>query len=282
MTSGAFYRESVEIDDRHITATPEGVPLEAVLAGLGSRFVAYAFDFALQVAAFVLVAIGLGIGFGGSNASHTSALIVTGSLVLFAFVDYFGYFIFCEMLFNGRSLGKRLAGLRVVRVSGQAVGFWSSLLRNLLRVADALPGMNLVGVVLIVTTTKNQRLGDLVAGTIVVRDRVTAAAAGRDSFASGAHFAAPAWNTTFWAPGAPTAAFLPPELAHWDVSAVPGQELALAHTFLSNRAGYTPEARTRLSTDLANRIWPYVSGPTNPPHPEQFLEMVMLVKTARG
>src|ERR1039458_1409058 len=49
---GAFYRESVEIDDRHITATPEGVPLEAVLAGLGSRFVAYAFDFALQVAAF--------------------------------------------------------------------------------------------------------------------------------------------------------------------------------------------------------------------------------------
>jgi hypothetical protein len=56
----------------------------------------------------------------------------------------------------------------------------------------------------------------------------------------------------------------------------------MARTFLANRAGYTPEARQRLAADLANRIWPFVAGPTVPPHPEAFLEMVLQVKGARG
>jgi hypothetical protein len=66
------------------------------------------------------------------------------------------------------------------------------------------------------------------------------------------------------------------------VSAVSDQELALVRTFVANRWGYTPEARGTLALQLADRLWPLVAGPTAPPHPEQFLEAVLLVKSVRG
>jgi hypothetical protein len=187
------------------------------------------------------------------------------------------------MLFNGRSPGKRLAGLRVVRVGGQPVGFLASALRNLLRLIDFLPTFNILGSVLILSTTRNQRLGDLAAGTIVIREKVAAEAhAGGQSWASGTGFAAPAGASAYWAPGRPGGRWLPPELANWDVSAVPAEELALARTFVANRSGYTPAARQQLAVQLANRMWPYVAGPTVLPQPEAFLELVIQVKAARG
>jgi hypothetical protein len=75
---------------------------------------------------------------------------------------------------------------------------------------------------------------------------------------------------------------MPPELAHWDVSAVRQQEVVLATMFLSNRLGYAPQARAHLSVDLANRIWPLVAGAPANLNPEQFLEAVVLVKSLRG
>lgn len=271
----------MEIDDRHVTATPEGVPLESVLAGLGSRFAAYAIDYLLQ-----LVVLFLGvllIGFAANGHSNRSAgLLLVGADALYAFVVLIGYFVICELFWSGRSVGKRLIGLRVVRVTGQAEGFFASLLRNIFRLVDALPALNLLAVILILATRRNQRLGDLVAGTVVIRDRVAATTVGTgDAWAGGAQFLTAA-NQNYWAAGAPPTSWLPPELTYWDVSAVPPQEWMMAQTFLNNRAGYAPEARQRLSTDIANRIWPYVSGPTEPPHPEQFLEMAMQVKAARG
>jgi hypothetical protein len=75
---------------------------------------------------------------------------------------------------------------------------------------------------------------------------------------------------------------LPPELAYWDVSAVKQADVMVIGMFLSNRYGYTPEARGRLAADLANGIWPLVAGaPTTLPC-EQFLEAVVLVKSIRG
>jgi len=273
---------SVDYEDRHVTATPEGIRLDVVLAGLGSRFIAYLFDVCVQTAALIAFLIVLH-SFEGSNPDTTSVLIAVGSAVAFLFLDFIVYFVIFEMLFNGRSPGKRLAGLRVVRVSGQPVGFVASALRNLLRLVDFLPVLNLLGSVLILATTKNQRLGDLAAGTIVIRERVAAEQTLTDrAFSSGAAFAAPAGQASYWAAGQPPDHWLPPELAHWDVSAVPVEELALARTFLGNRDGYTPEARQRLAVQLANRIWPYVAGPSSPLHPERFLEMVLQVKAARG
>jgi uncharacterized RDD family membrane protein YckC len=272
----------VEYEDRHVTATPEGIRLDVVLAGLGSRFVAYAFDLIVQLIVFYVFYRVLTYAVG-SHPDEAAQLVADGAIAAFALVDFVLCFVVFDMLFNGRSPGKRLAGLRVVRAGGHPVGFVASLLRNLLRIVDFLPALYLVGSVLILATTRNQRLGDLAASTIVIRDRVASETTVSASvWASGAGFAAPAGNTAYWAAGHPGGTWLPPELMYWDVSAVPPEELALARAFVANRDGYTPEARQRLSQQLAGRLWPFVAGPTVPPHPEAFLEMVLQVKAARG
>jgi uncharacterized RDD family membrane protein YckC len=182
----------VEYEDRHVTATPEGIRLDVVLAGLGSRFAAYAFDFLFQVLAFILFAVIVHDSVG-PNESEATVLIVEGAYLVFALLDFLLYFVIFDMLFSGRSPGKRLAGLRVVRVGGQPVGFLASLLRNLFRVVDFLPFVYTFGSVLILATSRNQRLGDLAAGTVVIRDRVSAEQrVSPYSFASGAGFVAPA------------------------------------------------------------------------------------------
>src|SRR5216117_3937237 len=80
-----------------------------------------------------------------------------------------GYFVFCEMTTAGRSLGKALVGLRVVRDGGFPISLRESLVRNLLRIVDVLPWYYTVGLVSIVLSRDGKRLGDLAAGTIVVR-----------------------------------------------------------------------------------------------------------------
>lgn len=273
--------QGVEFEDRQVTATPEGVHLDVVIAGLGSRFCAYLIDFAIQVVLF-LIALWIAYNLAFTKGT-TSELLAEGAFVLFIILDFIGYFVIFELLWGGRSPGKKLTGLRVVRPGGQAVSAWGSLLRNVLRIVDFLPSLYFVGLVSILTSTRNQRLGDMVGGTMVIRDRVAASSLmSGQAFASGAGFAAPAWGPAYARPMGPAAVYLPPELWHWDVSAVPPQELALVQTFLGNRSGYTAEARRTLAADLANRIWPFVSGPGAPPPPEAFLEMVMHVKAARG
>jgi len=269
------------LEDRHVTPTPEGVSLDTVLAGLGSRFAAFLLDFLLQTVFFLIIVLVLNVTLIGG--SETSTLLADGTLSLVALLDFIGYFIICEMLWSGRSVGKRAAGIRVVRVGGMPVGFWSTLLRNVTRLVDMLPApFYLVGSVLILSTPKNQRLGDLLGHTIVIRERQAAMALqhGR-SFTDPAQWMAPVGpagvGTGYSGPGA-----LPPELAHWDVSAVNDQELTLVRTFLTNRWGYTPEARGQLALQLADRLWPMVAGPVTPPHPEHFLEAVVLVKSVRG
>jgi uncharacterized RDD family membrane protein YckC len=274
----------VAFEDRYVTATPEGVSLDVVLAGFGSRFIAFALDFLVQVVAYVLLLL-LTFGVVLQHASGSSLLVARGVIALVTLLDFIGYFIVCELLFGGRTLGKRATGIRVVRVGGQPVGWWSSLLRNIFRLIDMMPGIvYFVGGILILSTKRNQRLGDLVGNTIVIRERVAAVTgqwggAWADPSAYGAPAPQPAgaWGASFQ-----QGAWLPPELAHWDVSAVPEQELVLARTFLTNRAGYDAVARDRLAGELANRIWPYVAGPTVPPHPEVFLDAVLRVKAARG
>jgi uncharacterized RDD family membrane protein YckC len=267
------------LEDRHVTPTPEGVSLDLVLAGLGSRFAAYALDVLIQVAVFSLVALIIVL----TTANLGSGLLTGGLLALLAILDFFGYFVLCEMLWSGRSVGKRAAGTRVVRVSGSPVGFWSSLLRNTVRLIDMIPiPLYVVGSVLILATTKNQRLGDLMGDTLVIRERLGASTQWRaSSFGDAAQWMTPAGALGAW-PSTTLGAGLPPWLSHWDVSAVSEQELLLVRTFLANRAGYTPEARSRLSLQLAERLWPSVSGPSAPMDPEQFLEGVALVKAQRG
>ena len=256
------------LEDRYVTPTPEGVSLDFVLAGLGSRIAAFTLDTLIQVSFFLVVLFVVGATFSGD--SETTNLLRAGILSAVALLDFFGYFVALDLLWSGRSVGKRAAGTRVVRLNGTSVGFWSSLLRNVVRLVDMMPGfLYLVGSVLVLATAKNQRLGDVLGSTIVVRERQAATAIKR-----GVRFDDPGQ----WVLPPP----LPPALAHWDVSAVPEADLVLIRRFLANRQGYTAEARSRLAVQLAGRVWPLVAGPVTPPHPEQFLEAVVMVKSARG
>jgi uncharacterized RDD family membrane protein YckC len=277
----------VEIEDRHVTSTPEGISLDFVLAGLGSRLAAFAVDFLIQSAVELIFVFALGFTAAAFSASSptTSTLLFTGATALVVFLVNFGYFVLFETLDGGRSPGKRLVGIRVVRVGGGPVGFLASFLRNVVRLVDSFPPPFYgVGMVAVLASKRNQRLGDMLAGTLVVRTRVGAlATAGNVAWTDPAQWGQPGSGPVVpggWAPPPPT--WLPPELAHWDVTSVGPRELALVQAFLTNRWGYTPHARDALGRDLAGRLWPRVAGPTGPMPAETFLEAVALVKSVRG
>jgi uncharacterized RDD family membrane protein YckC len=155
--------------------TPEHIALEFPLAGVGSRFLAMAFDSLLQgIAVVVLVAVGLFISALAGTGSSFSGLGLWGLAILFAigFAIYSGYFAVFESLWMGQTPGKRLVGLRVLDVSGRPVTVHAAIVRNLLRLIDQLPGVYALGILSILVTRRQQRIGDLAAGTVVVHERL--------------------------------------------------------------------------------------------------------------
>lgn len=247
-----------EYDDRLTISTPEGVELTLTLAGVGSRFIAAIVDAVIQwgliTAAGVLLFTTDGLGLGENAAAAIFALVF--------FVLLFAYDVAFEVLASGRTPGKRWNGLRVVRVGGQPIGFLASTIRNLLRVVDLLPAAYLVGITSIFVTRKNQRLGDIVAGTLVVRERRSAAQA----------------------PGtlASTARPAPEALATWDTSAITSVELGAVRDFLDRRGEIAPEARRSVAATLEARLRPKVAGVPDDVRGERFLEVLAAVKASRG
>ena len=153
--------------------TPEQIALEFTLASVGSRFLAVGVDTLLQAAGFLvlfaiwgvvtwLVSAGLPEGFG---------TWVAGGLLLAGFTIYYGYFAFFEARWDGQTPGKRLVGLRTIAVSGRPITTYDAILRNIVRVADQIPGIYAIGIVSIFLTERSQRLGDLAAGTVVVHEQ---------------------------------------------------------------------------------------------------------------
>ncbi|MDQ1461287.1 MAG: hypothetical protein QOI08_2771, partial [Actinomycetota bacterium] len=151
------------LDDRVTIATPEGVTLELVLAGVGSRFVARLLDTVIQLG--IILALAAGVAF----SSAPGFVRAIASVVIFLVI--FGYDVPFEVMNGGRTVGKNAAGIRVVGVLGEPVSLLTSAIRNILRIVDFLPVLYAAGVVCMVATGRDQRLGDLAAGTIVVRDR---------------------------------------------------------------------------------------------------------------
>jgi len=151
-----------------VVATPEQVSFRLETAGLGSRFVAQLID----VLAFwgLLIALGLvSAGIAGFLHAPTAAVIV---LVVAGFALFCGYWILPEALWSGRTLGKRALHLRVVDAGGGPISAGQAIVRNLFRIVDFLPANYAVGVVAIFASRRNQRLGDMAAGTVVVRERM--------------------------------------------------------------------------------------------------------------
>jgi uncharacterized RDD family membrane protein YckC len=186
----------------HRLFSPEGVRLELPIAGPAPRMFAYGIDLCVIIALFILMVMALVaiLPLGASvdkwmhqvfheasrqvaerNKGHAGSFgalagLVVALFVLAQFVVETGYFIFWEMVTNGRSPGKVLAGLRVVRRDGLPINLRSSVLRNVLRIVDILPENYVIGLVSMLLSLSGERLGDHVAGTIVIRlDRPSAA-----------------------------------------------------------------------------------------------------------
>jgi uncharacterized RDD family membrane protein YckC len=152
--------------------TPELVAIEMPLAGIGSRFIAILVDYLIWGAAFfIFFLLALIVIPAMSIFGRISANWAIGIALLIVFVMHWGYFALFEAFSNGRTPGKRVAKIRVIHQSGRGINFVESLARNLVRYVDSLPSFYAVGVVAIFLSKRNQRLGDMVAGTLVVRDR---------------------------------------------------------------------------------------------------------------
>lgn len=141
------------------------------LAGLGSRFLALLIDSLFWTAA-ILVLVLLFILFLPALRSFNklSSQWAFAILVFLVFLFNWGYFTLFEAFWNGQTPGKKLAHIRVIQRSGRPIGLFESMARNFIRYIDSLPTLYITGILSILLTRQQQRLGDLAAGTLVVRD----------------------------------------------------------------------------------------------------------------
>jgi uncharacterized RDD family membrane protein YckC len=163
--------------------TPEQIDVSLELAGLGSRFVARVLDWLVELGMVVVVgilgAVALGL-LGVALGDKTGSIYLLTFLVAFLYAFFLGYDIYFEVRHNGQTPGKRRAGIRVIREGGAPLDFRSACIRNLLAAADFLPAFYFLGALIVLLTQRNQRLGDLAAGTIVIRERAVEAPADVD------------------------------------------------------------------------------------------------------
>ncbi len=241
----------MRLDDRLTIATPEGVTLDLVLAGLGSRFVARLLDTVIQGALIFALAVG---------AYAASSGVVRAIAVVVLFLTLFAYDIPFEVLNGGRTVGKLAAGVHVVGRGGEPIGFLASVTRNVLRIVDFLPGFYVVGAASIVATQRDQRLGDLAAGTMVVRDK----------------FPGVASNV------APPITVPADAVTTWDVSALTSDEVTTVRHFLDRRLALDWPVRTYFGTALAAELAPKIAGAPYGAHPEYLLEGIVIAKQGRS
>jgi uncharacterized RDD family membrane protein YckC len=252
----------MQYEDRVTIQTPEGVDLELTLAGIGSRFTSAIVDAIIQTV--LVVALVVIFGVSGLLGGYGLAIFFVLSFLLFA-----GYDIGFEVLASGRTPGKRLNGLRVVRDDGSPVTFLTSAVRNILRLIDFLPTGYLIGIVSILVTSRNKRLGDIAAGTLVVRERRAAESRGvLQAIAADARQRPPGTEPAAW--------------TTWDVSGISSEELVAVRRFLDRRDELTFEARGQLATELAGALRHKVVGVPDQVRGEAFLELLAAAKSVRG
>ncbi len=234
--------------------TPEAVVLSFETAGVGSRIIAQAIDLAIQAVAALLVAGG-GALFG---ATHLGLAPVYIGLFLVAF----GYPIGLETLWRGRTVGKAVMGLRVVTVEGAPIRFRHALIRGALGLVDFWATSGAAAVLCVLATKRNQRLGDLAAGTLVLRERVS-----KQSLSSVTFWVPPGWEGY---------------AATLDVSAVTPADYQAVRSFLMRAGSLDPWTRERLAGEIATAVLPRLHHQPPPGVPaEAFLACVAALYQAR-
>jgi uncharacterized RDD family membrane protein YckC len=178
---------AVASEDVLIIETPERVPLHFALASIGNRFLACAIDHAIQVVTIALMIIAfLTLANFSSLGERLNAAPkwVYAVLIVILFLIVSGYFAFFEWIWSGQTPGKRWLKLRVIREDGRPVTFWEATVRNLLRSFDMMPApFYSIGLISVFVSSIDQRVGDLIAGTVVVREREAEAPAFAQVFA---------------------------------------------------------------------------------------------------
>jgi uncharacterized RDD family membrane protein YckC len=153
-------------DSELVVATPERVSFGYQVAGLGTRAIAQLLD--LLIVFGILVALALAAG--GAATFTNNAIVADLILIVGGFITVFGYFWASEAMWSGQTLGKKAFRLRAVGDRGEPLTFVQAGIRNVVRIVDFLPYGYGVGVVVLFINGKGKRLGDLAAGTIVVKD----------------------------------------------------------------------------------------------------------------
>jgi uncharacterized RDD family membrane protein YckC len=178
----------IATDETLIIETPERVPLHFALASIGNRFIACAIDHAIQIGVLVglLILFSIISSFSSVGDRISSApKWVIALLIVLMFLLMSGYFAFFEWVWQGQTPGKRWMKLRVIREDGRPISFFEAMVRNLLRDFDIMPlPFYSIGLISVFITNRDQRVGDLVAGTVVVREREAEAPAFAEVFAS--------------------------------------------------------------------------------------------------
>ncbi len=190
-------RPIIETEETLIIETPERVPLEFALASIGNRFLAVAIDHFIQYFSIFLIAwFFLSVaGYGTRDISEAPDALLSempkwtmAILIIVLFLIFAGYFIVFEWLWNGQTPGKRLLKLRVIREDGRPLTLWEAIARNLLRICDAAPGFVLpvysIGLIVIFLSGRDQRVGDIFAGTVVIRERTDEAPTFAETFST--------------------------------------------------------------------------------------------------
>ena len=220
-------------DDHHTINTPEQTRLEFAIAGIGTRFLALTVDLLIQGAAGVaLIIIVVLVSLTGLfNGLPLSGQWVTALLIAFTFLAHFGYFTVFEILWRGQTPGKRMVHIRVVKDSGRTLSASETILRNLMRIVDQLPALYAVGMLSALLTAQNQRLGDLIAGSIVVREASLSQMR-------------PVWDSAA-AAGSVGAAHS---------QQLSDDDLALIETFLARRSELPANVRSRMASEILERL----------------------------
>lgn len=168
----------IETEEVLIIETPERVPLQFALASIGNRFLACAFDHFIQFVVIFLLAWLLIAALSYDVLTQLSQDLprwVLAIMIIAFFLVIAGYFLIFEWLWHGQTPGKRLLKLRVIREDGRPITFWEAAARNLLRIFDMMPAAVIpfysIGLISVFISSRDQRVGDFFAGTVVVRER---------------------------------------------------------------------------------------------------------------
>jgi uncharacterized RDD family membrane protein YckC len=243
----------VDPSEKLTIETPEQIALEFPLAGLGSRAMALLVDTLIQVVAGLALGIAVTLLSPDLSTYWVAARQWMIALVIFLlFCLYWRYFAVFEAFWNGQTPGKRQANIRVISASGRPITVFESIARNFMRAIDS-QFLYVVGAVSIAVDSKNRRLGDMVAGTVVVHE-------------------VQEQGDSYWYAAQSSTTSSPPDAA---VTTLTPQEFQLIETFLNRRLDLPNLQRLQSGRDIADRIGARLGvALEDRPSPEDFLEEV--------